>query len=259
MKTEEKDIYMVSFSGGRTSALMTRIMLDNYPLDQLVICFANTGKEHEKTLQFVHDCEVNWGVKINWIEYEPGGFRVVDYETASRKGEPFAKLIEKRKFVPNSVMRFCTSELKIKPIKRFIKSLGHKRWFNCVGIRADEPSRYHRLDKACAKEPYESIAPLYPMGITKPQVLKYWSQQSWNLELEERLGNCDMCFLKSRYKLKTNIKEDRSRADWWIEQEEKTGASFRNGIPYKNLVRMVEEMPELFDSDLEIECFCTID
>lgn len=263
MKNKDKyrnDTFMVSFSGGRTSALLTRIMLDNHDPGQLVICFANTGKEHENTLKFVHDCEVNWGIKINWLELcSENGFKIVNYETASRNGEPYKELILKRKFVPNAVTRYCTTELKIKPMKRFMKSLGHKFWYNVVGIRADEPSRYHRLDKSCQKEPYETTAPLYQMGITKANVLKYWSEQPWNLEIPEYLGNCDMCFLKSRVKLKRIIKEEPDRVKWWHEMEELTGASFRNNLPYKKLVQMVESAPELFDSDFEIECFCTID
>ena len=51
-------------------------------------------------------------------------FKVVTYETASRNGEPFAKMIEKKQFLPNSVMRFCTTELKIEPINKYMKSIG---------------------------------------------------------------------------------------------------------------------------------------
>jgi hypothetical protein len=30
--------------------------------EDAIVCFANTGKEEESTLEFVRDCEVNWGV-----------------------------------------------------------------------------------------------------------------------------------------------------------------------------------------------------
>jgi len=32
------------------------------------VCFANTGKEREETLRFVHECETRWGVRVHWIE-----------------------------------------------------------------------------------------------------------------------------------------------------------------------------------------------
>ena len=44
-------------SGGRTSAFMTKKILDEYS-DQyeIVVCFANTGQENDATLDFVKEC-----------------------------------------------------------------------------------------------------------------------------------------------------------------------------------------------------------
>ena len=63
---------VISFSGGRTSAYMLwRVLQSNSGLpDDAIVCFANTGKEHESTLKFVNDCEKNWGVPIAWLEYQ---------------------------------------------------------------------------------------------------------------------------------------------------------------------------------------------
>ena len=62
----------ISFSGGRTSAYMLYKVLEAHGgklPDDAIVCFANTGKEHDATLQFVKDCETNWNVKINWVEF----------------------------------------------------------------------------------------------------------------------------------------------------------------------------------------------
>ena len=91
---------VISFSGGRTSAYMLwRILQSNngLPSDAMVI-FANTGKEEEATLKFVNDCSVNWNVPITWLEYTTNNdiqHKVVNYKTASRKGEPFEMLVDK--------------------------------------------------------------------------------------------------------------------------------------------------------------------
>lgn len=62
---------VISFSGGRTSGLMLRRILDAHdgalPPDVFVV-FANTGKERGETLDFVRDCAVHWDVRIRWVE-----------------------------------------------------------------------------------------------------------------------------------------------------------------------------------------------
>lgn len=253
-------VTMISHSGGRSSAMMAKIICDNLPKDERIICFANTGKEHEKTLEFVRDFTIHFGHQIYWIEYCPiNGFKLVDFESASRNGEPYAALVTKRKYVPNVVTRYCTTELKIRPIKKFMKSLGFTEWYNAIGIRYDEPNRKARLANSCAKEPYETIAPLFDLRVTKPDTFTFWSQQPFDLEIPDFLGNCDMCFLKSRAKLKKIIKEQPERMLWWSEQEQKTGATFRKGLSYRQIENLVRTQPELFDSEVEIDCLCTVD
>ena len=60
---------VISFSGGRTSAyLLWRVLQSNNGLpEEAIVCFANTGKEEEATLEFVRDCEQNWGVEIHLL------------------------------------------------------------------------------------------------------------------------------------------------------------------------------------------------
>lgn len=56
---------LISFSGGRTSAMMTHLLLNAEP-ERIagfnpVVVFANTGCEHEKTLVFVNQCDKQFG------------------------------------------------------------------------------------------------------------------------------------------------------------------------------------------------------
>lgn len=49
-----KEKYQISFSGGRTSAYMTKMLLDNFnDKYDFIVTFANTGMEHNKTLDFI--------------------------------------------------------------------------------------------------------------------------------------------------------------------------------------------------------------
>lgn len=63
---------LISFSGGRTSAYMLKQILDAHGgtlPDDVHACFANTGKEREETLRFVHECATRWEVRVRWIEF----------------------------------------------------------------------------------------------------------------------------------------------------------------------------------------------
>jgi len=120
---------VIQFSGGRTSAYMTHRLITEQPGEYLVL-FQNTGKEMPQTLDFIHECDQRWGLGIVWLEYRYGNnFEVVDYETASRDGRPFAELIaHKKHFLPNRMTRYCTDQLKIQTARRYLQSIGVTEW-----------------------------------------------------------------------------------------------------------------------------------
>src|SRR6266700_3393883 len=91
----------ISFSGGRSSGMMLCKIVEAYQgtlPDDLIVSFANTGKEREETLRFVQRVSEHLGVRVHWIEYRPvdgpqkDRWAQVDFVTASRLGEPFAAL-----------------------------------------------------------------------------------------------------------------------------------------------------------------------
>lgn len=256
---------VISFSGGRTSAYMLyRILQSNdntLPEDSLCI-FANTGKEMEQTLKFVRDCSENWKVKIHWVEYRSSGkkFAEVDFNTASRKGEPFKEMIKHYKYLPNSQSRHCTGQLKIRTIHRFVKEwwkpLGHKHneSMDLMGIRADEMRRAAKVDR--------ERVPLVSAEITKHHVGNFWKNNSFDLNLpningETIHGNCDLCFLKANGKIINLIREKPERADWWIKQEERVQDQFdRFGMSYEKRKEFAVNQTEMFEFGESIPCYC---
>ena len=136
---------IINFSGGRTSAYMTKRLIDEGLTDYIVI-FQNTGKEMPQTLDFINECDKRWNLNIVWLEYRYGNnFEVVTYETASRDGRPFEELIQyKKHFLPNIMTRYCTDQLKIQTLRRYLQSIGIKEWTNYNGIRFDEPRRWSK-------------------------------------------------------------------------------------------------------------------
>jgi len=178
-------------------------------------------------------------VPITWLEYQPDAprFRVVNHNSASRDGEPFAALIRKRGFLPNRVARFCTAELKVHCASRYAKSRGWERWTSCFGIRADEPRRL------AGEPPKERWVPWYPLaaaGVTKRDVMAFWRRQPFDLRLANikgstPLGNCDGCFLKSEANRAALARDYPERFAWWVEQERAINGTFRPAEPYAAL------------------------
>lgn len=261
----------ISFSGGRTSAYMLwRVLQANAGVlpEGSIVCFANTGKEDEATLEFVRDCAARWNVPITWLEYEGPAYKIVSFETASRNGEPFEALIKKRNYLPNPVTRFCTSELKIRVIARHLSALGmaatktEAENMSWIGMRADEQRRAAKIqDKA--------RIPLWKAGITKADVGAFWKSQPFDLALPNNNGvtmhgNCDLCFLKSGQQILSLIAERPARAVWWAKMEalalasKPSGAVFRSDRPsYSAMAHFADEQRDMFDPQEEaIDCFC---
>lgn len=266
----------ISFSGGRTSGYMLwRVLQANGGLpDEAMVCFANTGKEDEATLAFVQECSERWSVPITWLEYqfdEPR-FRVTSFDDASRNGQPFEALVQRRKFLPNVISRFCTVELKVRTMHRYLKSVGWTEWESWLGIRADEPRRLARIAKNDYGKYEEKYAPLGVAQVGAADVGEFWRRQPFDLGLPNMNGvtmhgNCDLCFLKPASQVLSLIAEKPERAVWWAQMETSVqssghasgdGARFRNDRPsYAEMARFTAEQRDIFDHNEEaIACFC---
>ena len=249
---------VISFSGGRTSAYMLWKVLeahDGLLPNNAIVCFANTGKEEEATLKFVNDCAVNWNVDIHWLEFRDNEqkFERVSYKTASRNGEPFEQLINKKNYLPNQAQRFCTQELKVKTFDRYLKTIGWTEFVTFVGIRADEQRRVFKISQQ-----EDKLMPLAKAGISEKQVWDFWNNNNFDLELPKASGasNCDLCFLKGTSILTSLIQQKPSRTVWWEIQEKKIGARFSKDKPtYKQMANFNRDQSQLF-IDESIECFC---
>lgn len=226
MTNDKKKKLLVSFSGGETSAYMAwwinKHWRDKY---NIIYVFANTGEEHEETLKFVHRCEKYFGIDVNWVESVFKGkgsgtkHKLVDFETASRNGEPFEEMIKKYG-IPNTSYSHCTRELKLQPINHFAKAVvGWKDYLTAVGIRNDE------IDRVRPK--HKELGLIYPLvtnrPMTKQKVNFWWSQQPFRLNLKGYQGNCKVCWKKSDKKLWSIARENQDWFDNFKKWEEKYG------------------------------------
>ena len=218
-----KPTLFVSFSGGRTSAFMCRWLLDNKADEyEFIFAFANTGQEHEKTLDFVDRCDKEWGLNVTWVEAVvnpiPGKgvtHTVVDYESAFRGGEPFERVIKKYG-IPNNDYPHCTRELKLSPMFSYKRFLGFpSNHPMAIGIRCDEIDRMSKTAKENGL--------VYPLTdvpyATKEYMRHWWADQPFDLDLPEHLGNCVTCWKKSDRKLLTIAKHEPERFEFFNRME----------------------------------------
>lgn len=256
---------IINFSGGRTSAYMTKRLIDE-GLTDYIVTFQNTGKEMPATLDFINECDKRWNLNIVWLEYRFGNqFEVVSYETASRDGRPFEELIQHKKhFLPNTMTRYCTDQLKIQTLRRYLQSIGIKEWTNYNGIRFDEPRRWSKMRNLPSYQEVEM--PLVKWMVVKQNVLEWWKHQDFDLQVNEPYGNCDCCFLKGKGKLAIIAKEKPELLDWWIKQENKQceygdniQGSFKKEITYQQIKDKAQSQLGLWDNDPSFECFCNVD
>jgi hypothetical protein len=217
---------LISFSGGETSAYMTMWLWYNKQDEyDMRVVFANTGEENEETLEFVDKFSKHFNIPVTWIEAEvhhgkrkSSTAKIVSFETASRKGEPFEEVIKKY-MIPNNKNMICTRELKLRPIQNYCRQIGWGRgkYYTAIGIRVDE------IDRVSDEKDKEKL--IYPLvqfiPKTKPDINTYWNSMPFRLNIKGYQGNCKTCWKKSWRKLGTIAVENPEHFNFFREMEEK--------------------------------------
>ena len=188
---------VVSFSGGRSSGFMLWNIIQAYDgslPEDIIVVFTNTGLEHYETYEFIHRVEKNW-CPIVWLEFNLENvikevkqnnniknvtvkrlsYKIVNYETASRKGQPFTKMIKWKKYLPNPVARLCTENLKIKTMESYIEWDDYSK---AIGLRFDEPRRVARM-----RNRDDVVMPMADAEHTQDDVREFWNRNDIDLKL----------------------------------------------------------------------------
>ncbi|MCP3701059.1 MAG: phosphoadenosine phosphosulfate reductase family protein [Aliivibrio sp.] len=191
---------VVSFSGGRTSAYLCKVMIDKFGKDNVDFIFMDTGAEHPKTYEFIRKVNDEFGLNLVCLRGDfsrplGGGvyYNIVDISDIKQDLKPFQQMAGKYG-IPYTGGMFCTDRMKLKPFKKYCDDVyGKKNYETWLGIRADEPKRL-------TPKPFIK----YMAEITdaeKQDVINYWSKMPFDLGIDEWLGNCVFCPKKSNLKL----------------------------------------------------------
>jgi 3'-phosphoadenosine 5'-phosphosulfate sulfotransferase (PAPS reductase)/FAD synthetase len=118
---------IASVSGGKDSAAMS-LWLTEQGIDHRRV-FADTGWEHPDTYDYLRGPLTE---ALGPIE-----------EVAGKR--PFAELVRHKTMFPSRRRRFCTQELKVRPLARYVRQFDDA--VNAVGIRAQESQARSQLPR----------------------------------------------------------------------------------------------------------------
>lgn len=97
--------YIVTVSGGKDSTATLLWILERRDKKDIFPVFADTGWEMDETYEYLEYLEDRLDIKIHRVKSKYGGMK---------------ELCLYKKFIPNLMMKFCTFELKQKPIQKFL-------------------------------------------------------------------------------------------------------------------------------------------
>jgi hypothetical protein len=271
-----------SLSGGKTSSYIAV----NYPADYNIFSLVRTndrsimfpdakvrqivsdkiGREFIATLEMdeiiytMLDLEQFIGNEIVWLS----GLTFEDtFENCRGKNG--------KVFLPNQYARYCTSELKVKPIAQWCYENTELPIEMRIGFRANEMRRaksimeksidsiQHFKFKVGEKNgrnqwkelPYRFARfPLIEDGIFKDNIEHFWKDKPVRFA---KFNNCVGCFNQNPILLNhraNDVKTDSAaKFDWFIRQEKENGSYF-DEIPYEKIKKHKLQL-DLFDEDFQ--------
>jgi len=244
-----------SLSGGKTSSYMALHYPADYnvfslitiqdkrctPDDKSLVKYVSDklGKEFiatvesDKTLIVMRELEQKLGSSIDWVS-----------------GLTFEQVIQHRKFLPNMMMRFCTSDMKLDPIFNFCRDNIGDIVDMQIGFRFDEKERGERnktnthyktivgKTKNGKQNKWDNIYwrelnfPLIDNKIVNADVIK-WANSSGLIFPED--SNCVGCFWKPVQQLRKNWEDEPLKMQWFSDQEKLMNKKFKKEMSFEQI------------------------
>lgn len=128
---------LIQFSGGKdsTASLIWAVKESGFKKENIIAVFCDTGFENEKTYKYIFEIKEKLGIKLLILK--------------SKKYNDFFDLAEKKKRFPSLRARFCTEELKAKPMIDYILDFVKEHILIVQGIRADESETRSKMAMDC--------------------------------------------------------------------------------------------------------------
>jgi hypothetical protein len=276
-----------SISGGKTSSYLAK----HFPADINIFSLVRIddkdnlwmkGKD-EKTRQIVSD---KLGREfIGTAEMDEIIYTILDLEQFIGTeitwvtGKSFEEVIKQNYgYLPNKMTRYCTVEMKLKPIFNWLQENTELPVEMRIGFRPNEISRAETVMKRADENgiehfntiigkrktqnkwglvPYRKVTfPLIENNIQKDIIYNYWNDK--NVRFAYR-NNCVGCVNRQPLMISHMASKDLDKVKWFEKQETITGNRFLSDVSFKQILKFGTQS-SFFDDDFN-ECdsgFCGI-
>jgi len=273
-----------SLSGGKSSSYIAL----NYPADHNVFSLVRTNDKNciypdAKVRQIVSDkigCEFIGTTEqdaIIKIMLQLSEKVNIDWVT----GEPFEDIIDKKGgYLPNLMVRYCTTHLKMIPIFDYWKKNINEVCDMRIGFRQGEERRQINMLNKLNSNGYEEIKivtdssgtrnkwgmvewrkpsfPLIDNGINNKDIQNYWNK---NTEIDFPKGyynNCVGCFHRNPMFLSKMNQEHPNKIEWFAKMEKKNSPNtFRKDVSYSEIIKYKPQLELSFKDFNECDSgFC---
>jgi hypothetical protein len=263
-----------SLSGGKTSSYIAA----NYPADYNIFALVRTDDKNclfpdAKIRQIVSD-KIGHEF-IGTLEEDMIIYTMLDLEQYIGREivwlseNTFEHVIKKHSnYLPNIMSRFCTTDMKVFPIAQWCYDNTDLPIEMRIGFRANEMSRAKNMIERQVdgienfkfrvgekngrnqwKElPYRKVYfPLIDEGIFKDKIEAFWKDKPVRFAYQ---NNCVGCFHRNELMLKHMSVKAEKQFDWFVEQEQKNGCTFKSGVTYEKIKSHKLQL-DLFDDDFQ--------
>ena len=268
-----------SLSGGKTSSYIAV----NYPADYNVFSLVRTNDKlcqypDKKVRQIVSDligCEfVGTTEQDNIIKIMLDLSERIDIDWVT--GKTFEDVISQNKmkdgtyYLPNMMVRYCTTDLKMKPIFEWWQKELNEVCEMRIGFRKGEEKRANRMMEKLNDKGNEEIKmivgkrgnqnkwgmlewrkPKFPLiedGLKAIDIEKYWNKNKWVGFEKGYYNNCVGCFHRSPLFLNKMTQEHKNKMEWFARiEEENSPNTFRKDVTYREIMNWKPQTELSFD------------
>lgn len=267
-----------SLSGGKTSSYIAA----NYPADYNIFSLVRTD---DKEVMFP-DAKVRQMVSdrigkefIGTLEEDTIIYTMLDLEQYIGQeiiwlsDKTFEEVIQDHnEYLPNKMSRFCTVDMKVKPIAQWCYDNTDLPVEMRIGFRANEMRRAKNMIERAGENGIETFKfkigkhkngnnkwkeleyrkttfPLIEDGLFKDTIEEYWKDKPVRFAY---MNNCVGCFHRSQIFLKHMSNKAPKQFEWFAKQEREVKGTFKTGTTYDKIKNHRTQL-ELFDTDFN-EC-----